>query len=66
MAGQIKAEISGNELVLRIPLNEKVDGKYPRSASGKTNVVASSYGNQTLALVVDGSPLVVGVNAYIK
>lgn len=64
--GQITASIEGNELVLRCPLNEKVDGQYPSSSSGKTNVIASSYGNQQLALQVDGKNVTVGVNAYIK
>jgi hypothetical protein len=36
------------------------------SASGKTLVVASSHGNQATSVVIDGKPLVVGVNCYIK
>jgi hypothetical protein len=35
------AKIVGDELVLRIPLNAKPE----KSASGKTLVVASTYGN---------------------
>ena len=66
--GQINASIDEktNELVLRIGLNDKVDGKYPESKSGKTRVIASSYGNQTLPLQVDGKPLTVGINCYLK
>jgi hypothetical protein len=36
------------------------------SASGKTTVVASSNGNKPTTVVVDGKPVVVGLNAYIK
>lgn len=36
------------------------------SASGKTLVVASTRGNATSDARVDGQPVVVGVNAYIK
>lgn len=54
------ATIEKNELVVRIPLTA------PRpSASGKTLVVASSGGNKATAAVVDGKPVVIGLNAYI-
>jgi hypothetical protein len=36
------------------------------SASGKTLVVASTHGNQPTDVKVDGKPLIVGVNAYIR
>lgn len=36
------------------------------SASGKTLVVASSRGNQKTEATVNGQPVTVGVNAYIK
>jgi hypothetical protein len=37
------------------------------SASGKTLVVASTHGNQVLQdCKVEGQPLVVGLNAYIR
>jgi hypothetical protein len=35
------------------------------SASGKTLVVASTHGNQTTGIEVNGRNLRVGVNAYI-
>ena len=35
------------------------------SKSGKTMLVASSGGNQTTTAIVDGKPVVVGLNAYI-
>ena len=37
---EFSAKIEGNELVIRLPLNEKPE----RSASGKTIVVASTRG----------------------
>ena len=36
------------------------------SASGKTLVVASTHGNQVTGLLIEGQPVVIGVNAYIK
>ncbi len=36
------------------------------SASGKTLVVASTRGNSTTDATVDGKPVTVGVNAYIR
>jgi hypothetical protein len=57
----MKVEIKGNEMIITMPMNP------PRpSASGKTLVVASSGGNQSTTAVIDGKPVVVGINAYIK
>lgn len=51
-----------NQIVIKIDKN-----KVPvASESGKTLQVASSHGNTPTNLQVDGSPLIVGVNAYIK
>ena len=36
------------------------------SASGKTLGVATTHGNQPTDVTVDGKPLIVGVNAYIR
>ena len=58
----MKATIEGDELVIRLPLNRS---PVP-SASGKTLVVASTHGNRTTEAVVNGQPVVVGVNAYIQ
>jgi len=55
------AQIEGDELVIRVPMNEKPE----RSTSGKTLVVASTHGNKETDIVVQGKKLVVGVNAYI-
>ena len=57
----MKAYIENGELVIRLPLN-----KAPvLSASGKTLVVASTRGNQKTDAVVNGQPVIVGVNAYV-
>ena len=55
------AKIEGNELVIRLPMNEKPDA----SASGKTLVVASTRGNKETDCVVQGKKVVLGINAYI-
>jgi len=57
----MKVTIEKGELVIRIPLQE------PRpSASGKTLVVASSHGNQATTATVNGKPVIIRHNAYIK
>ncbi len=35
-------------------------------SGGKTLVVATTHGNQPTDVTVDGKPLIVGVNAYIR
>lgn len=57
----VTATVEGAELVIRIDLQ-----KPQPSASGKTLVVASTRGNVATKAVVDGQPIVVGVNAYIR
>jgi hypothetical protein len=57
----IKAEIVGDNLILTIPMQTPTP-----SASGKTLIVASSHGNVVTTVVVNGRPVVVGVNAYIR
>ena len=57
----ITTEIKGKQLIITADLEA------PRpSASGKTLVVCSSHGNQAITAVVDGKPLVLGLNCYIK
>ena len=58
---EFSAKIEGNELVMRLPLNEKPE----RSASGKTLVVASTRGNKETDCIVNGKRVIVGINAYI-
>jgi hypothetical protein len=59
---RVQAVIEGNELVIRLPLNPTP----VLSATGKTLVVASSHGNQETTAQVNGQPVIVGVNAYIR
>jgi hypothetical protein len=66
MAAEIKATITGpkgaQKLVLEIPVYKS---PIP-SGTGKSLVVASTRGNAVTDLVLDGKPVVVGVNAYLK
>ncbi|MHB1425757.1 MAG: hypothetical protein ACYC3I_21525 [Gemmataceae bacterium] len=57
----MKATIENGELVIRLPLNNP---PVP-SGTGKSLVVASTHGNQKTDAVVNGQPVIVGVNAYI-
>lgn len=57
----MKVTIEKNELVIRVPLQEPTP-----SSTGKTLVVASSHGNQKTDALVNGKPVIVGLNAYIK
>lgn len=57
----MKVTIENNELVIRIPVERP-----PRpSKSGKTLIVATSSGNVTTDVTVEGKQVVVGLNAYI-
>jgi hypothetical protein len=57
----MKVEIKGNELIITVEMQPPTP-----SASGKTLMIASSHGNQTTTAMIDGKPVVVGLNAYIK
>ncbi len=57
----MKVEIKDNKLFIEIDLE-----KPTRSSSGKTLVVASTHGNMVTTAQVDGKPVTVGLNAYIK
>ena len=57
----MKTTIKDNILHIEIPLHT------PRmSVSGKTLTVASSNGNQPTEARINGQPVIVGINAYIK
>ena len=58
---KMKVEIKNGCLVIEMPM-----GSLAPSKSGKTLLVASSHGNQPTAALVDGKPVVVSVNAYVK
>ena len=57
----MKVEVQGKNLVITIPLTEPTP-----SASGKTLVIASSHGNKETDAKVNGKPVVIGFNAYIR
>ena len=57
----MKVKIKDGDLVITIPMQKPTP-----SASGKTLVVASSHGNQPTSVQVDGKPVIVGLNAYIR
>ena len=57
----MKVEIKGNELIITVEMQTPTP-----SASGKTLVIASSHGNQMTTAIIDGKPVIVGLNAYIK
>lgn len=57
----MKAEIKDGNLIITLSLEEPTP-----SSSGKTLVVASTHGNQKTSATVNGKPVTIGVNAYIK
>jgi hypothetical protein len=61
-AKKLTAAIEDGFLVIKVPMNPTPT----RSATGKTLVVASSHGNKETEVVVQGKPVFIGVNAYIK
>jgi hypothetical protein len=46
--------------------SDNLQQKPTPSASGKTLVVASTRGNAVTDVLVDGKPVTIGLNAYIK
>lgn len=57
----MKVEIKGKKLYIEIDLEEPTP-----SSSGKTLVVASTRGNTVTTAEVNGKPVTIGLNAYIK
>ena len=57
----MKVEIKDNKLFIEIDLQKPTP-----SSSGKTLVVASTHGNTVTTAMVDGKPVIIGLNAYIK
>ena len=57
----LQVEIKDNKLIIEIDLEKPTP-----SASGKTLVVASTHGNTVTDAEVEGKPLIIGLNAYIK
>ena len=60
-AGEMTVEVRDGKLCIEIEMQEPA-----ASASGKTLVVASSRGNAVTTATVDGKPIIIGLNAYIK
>ena len=59
---ELEAKIDAGCLVIRLPMNPTPVA----SMSGKTLVVASTHGNKPTSLTVNGKPVIIGVNAYIR
>jgi len=57
----MNVEAKGNKLYIEIDLEKPTP-----SASGKTLVIASTRGNAVTTAEVDGKPIIIGLNAYIK
>lgn len=58
----MNASIKDGVLTITIPVNQNPSP----SSTGKTLCVASSHGNQPTSVLVDGKPVIIGLNAYIK
>ena len=58
----MKAEIKDGNLIITIP----VETELRPSASGKTLVVASTHGGMVSSVQVNGKPVTINLNAYIK
>ena len=57
----MSAVIENGTLVIRIPMQTPAP-----SSTGKTLVVATTSGNKVTTAMVNGKPVTIGVNAYIK
>ena len=57
----MEAKIENGKLIVTIDLQDPTP-----SASGKTLVVESTHGNMKTECVINGKPVVIGLNAYIK
>lgn len=58
----MKATIKDGKLIIEIAVQDPM----PTSGSGKSLVVASTYGNHETELEVAGKKVVIGLNAYVK
>jgi hypothetical protein len=58
----MQATIDKGNLVIRIPVAETP----APSKSGKSLTVATTNGNVVTSVMVNGKPLTIGLNAYIK
>lgn len=58
----MQVTIEKDEIIIRA----KIEKPLRPSASGKTLLVATSGGNIATTATVDGKPVIVGLNAYVK
>ena len=61
MLKEMKIDKEAKTLTIVLDLQEPTP-----SASGKTLVVATTYGNVPTEIQIDGKPVTIGVNAYIR
>lgn len=57
----MEVKIENGKLIIAIDLQAPTP-----SASGKTLVVATTHGNVKTECMLEGKPVVIGLNAYIK
>ena len=58
---KVEVTIKGNKLIIEIEMQDPTP-----SSSGKTLVVATTHGNMATTTMLDGKPITIGLNAYIK
>jgi len=58
----IETKLTGKKLTITVDINSTPT----LSSTGKSLVVASSHGNQATAIMVQGKPVMIGLNAFIK
>lgn len=58
----LNATIANGVLTITVPVNAAPQA----SKTGKSLVVASSHGNVPTTAMVNGKPVVIGLNAYIR
>ena len=56
----MKVEIRDEKLIIELPISKRP------SKSGKTTIIASTNGNKPTDCIIDGKPLILGVNAYVS
>lgn len=57
----MKAEIKNGKLIIEIDVQKPTPSK-----SGKSLVIATTSGNVATTATVDGKPVTIGLNAYIR
>jgi len=62
----MQTALENGNLIISIPVNGQSLKELPMSSSGKTRIVASSHGNAPTTVQIDGKPVVVGLNAFVK